>query len=118
VFKAVAGIHKIGVYGDGYLPAEKDCTVLAGKGNQFDFNVVKEEIVTADFEVKRMTLDEIKAAGININAPENQHIAKVEFSIGYKSDDTLSSSLSYYIDSKSGAVLNGGGGIIWGHGGS
>ena len=114
VFKASAGIHEIGVFGNGYLPAEKTCTILAGNGNKFDFTVVQEDLVTADFEVKRMTLDEIKAAGIDISAPENQHIAKVEVSVNYQSDDTLSSHLSYYVTG-SGKVVGGGGG--WSGGG-
>ena len=110
-FKVVAGIHKIGVYGEGFLPCEKDCTILAGNNNIFDFTVVKEDIVTADFTAKRMTLDEIKEAGIDITAPENQHISKVEVNVEYKTDDTLSSNLSYYINSNGGVV--GGGSWYW-----
>lgn len=107
----MAGIHKIGVYGEGFLPCEKDCTILAGNNNIFDFTVVKEDIVTADFTAKRMTLDEIKEAGIDITAPENQHISKVEVNVEYKTDDTLSSNLSYYINSNGGVV--GGGSWYW-----
>jgi len=110
-FKTAAGIHTIGVYGDGYLPAEKDCTILAGSGNKFDFTVVEEDIVTADFTVERMTLDEIVAAGIDITAPENQHIVEVKLDVEYTVHASPSASLTYYVNS-SGKVVGGGGG--WG----
>ncbi len=109
-FRTAAGIHSIGVYGDGYLPAEKDCTILAGSGNKIDFTVVEEDIVTADFTVERMTLDEIVAAGIDITAPENQHIVEVKLDVEYKVHNSPSASLTYYVNS-SGAVVGGGG---WG----
>lgn len=110
-FKTAAGIHTIGVYGDGYLPTEKDCTILAGSGNKFDFTVVEEDIVTADFTVERMTLDEIVAAGIDITAPENQHIVEVKLDVEYAVHESPSAQLTYYVNS-SGQVIGGGGG--WG----
>ncbi len=110
-FKTAAGIHTIGVYGDGYLPTEKDCTILAGSGNTFEFTVVEEDIVTADFTVERMTLDEIVAAGIDITAPENQHIVEIQLDVEYTVHASPSASLTYYVNS-SGKVVGGGGG--WG----
>ncbi|MBR5513610.1 MAG: fibronectin type III domain-containing protein [Ruminococcus sp.] len=109
-FRTAAGIHSIGVYGEGYLPAEKDCTILAGSGNKIDFTVVEEDIVTADFTVERMTLDEIVAAGIDITAPENQHIVEVKLDVEYKVHNSPSASLTYYVNGN-GAVVGGGG---WG----
>ena len=107
-FSTVAGIHTIGVFGDGYLPAEKECTILAGTGNVFNFSVVEEDIVTADFKVERMKLDEIKAAGIDITAPENQHIVEVEVNITYKAHEHDKGKMHFYANSK-GCVVGGGG---------
>ena len=42
------------------------------------------DIVTADFKVERMKLDEIKAAGIDITAPEHQHVLEVKLDLAYK----------------------------------
>lgn len=111
--KTSAGIHSIGVYGDGFLPADRECTVLAGSGNKFDFTVVNEDIVTADFTVERMTLDEIKAVGIDINAPENQHIVEVSIDVSYKVHEAPASSLKYYVNG-SGAVVGGSGWVSGG----
>lgn len=117
-FDAVAGIHTIGVFGDGYLPAEKECTILAGSGNRFDFVVTQKEIVTADFKVERMKLDEIKAAGIDITAPENQHIVEVELNLSYKAHDNGLGSLRFYVNSKGNVVGGGGGFGLFGWGGA
>lgn len=122
-FTTVAGLHTIGVFGDGYLPAEKECTILAGTGNCFYFTVTQEDIVTADFKVERMKLDEIKAAGIDITDPENQHIVEVEVNITYKAHEQDKGRMHFYANGKGGIVGGGGwfggwGGGSWGGGGT
>ncbi|MCM1133185.1 MAG: fibronectin type III domain-containing protein [Ruminococcus flavefaciens] len=112
---ASAGIHTIGVYGDGYLPTEKNCTILAGKENKMSFTVVEEDIVTADFEVERMTLDEIKAVGINVSDPQNQHIVAVDLNVTYKGTASASSLRCYVNNLGKVVATNGGGG--WSSGG-
>ncbi len=107
-FQTAAGIHTIGVFGDGYLPTEKECTILAGSGNKFDFTVTEKDIVTADFKVERMKLDEIKAAGIDITAPENQHVLEVKLDLAYKVHEAPKSDLVYYVNSN-GFVIGGNG---------
>ena len=107
-FTTVAGIHTIGVFGDGYLPAEKECTILAGTGNKFEFAVVEKDIVTADFKVERMKLDEIKAAGIDITAPENQHIVEVEVNLTYKAHEHDKGRMKFLANGK-GSIVGGGG---------
>ena len=121
LFDTAAGIHTIGVFGDGYLPAEKECTILAGSGNRFDITVTEKDIVTADFKVERMKLDEIKAAGIDITAPENQHIVEVELNLTYKAHERDRGSAKFYVNSKGGVLggdfgLFGWGGGSWGGG--
>ena len=122
-FTTVAGIHTIGVFGDGYLPADKECTILAGTGNKFYFTVTEEDIVTADFKVERMKLDEIKAAGIDITAPENQHIVEVEVNITYKAHEHDKGRMVFYANGN-GSIVSGGswfagwGGGSWGGGDS
>lgn len=82
--QAPAGVHDIGVYGDGYLPQVKSCVVTAGEENSFFFAVVEQYIVSAEFEIKRMTLDEIIAAGIDITQPENQQIVQINVDLTYE----------------------------------
>lgn len=114
-FSTVAGIHTIGVFGDGYLPTEKECTILAGKGNNFYFTVTEKDIVTADFKVQRMKLDEIKAAGIDITAPENQNILEVEVNLTYKAHEHDKGRMKF-ITNGNGAILSGGTWAGWGGG--
>lgn len=116
-FSTVAGIHTIGVFGDGYLPAEKECTIVAGNSNRFDFTVTEKDIVTADFKVQRMKLDEIKAAGIDITAPENQHILEVEVNLTYKAHEHDKGRMTFLTNGK-GGIISGGAWSGWVGGGS
>ena len=79
----VSGDHEIGVYKNGYLPAQKTVTVLPNATRIIVFTIVQQELVTGDFEVKRMTFNEIKAAGIDVNSPANQNVYKVRVTIQY-----------------------------------
>lgn len=82
-FQTTAGVHAIGVYGDGYLPDIRNCSVMSGAENNFTFSVVEEDIIEASFDVQRMTLDEIKAVGINLEDKGNQHILKLNVRLVY-----------------------------------
>lgn len=82
-FQTTAGIHAIGVYGDGYLPDIRNCSVMSGAQNNYTFSVVEEDIISAKFDVQRMTFDEIKAVGIDINDKENQHVLKLDVRLTY-----------------------------------
>ncbi|MCI9615075.1 MAG: leucine-rich repeat protein, partial [Dorea sp.] len=84
-FNASAGSYAVGSYGDGYLPVKKSMIVRAGTESQLEITLVKEAIVTGEFEIDRMTLDEIKAAGIDVSNPANQQVVQVTVHLTYGS---------------------------------
>ena len=108
--QAPAGAHDIGVYGDGYLPQVKNCVVTAGEENSFFFAVVEEYIVSAEFEIKRMTLDEIIAAGIDITQPENQQIVQINVDLTYvittDSGKKQTQSMSLYVNNRTKTIIS------------
>ena len=77
------GDHEIGVYKNGYLPVQKTVTVLPNATRIITVTVIQQELVTGEFEVKRMTFNEIKAAGIDVDDPANQNVYKVNVTIRY-----------------------------------
>ncbi|MDY4255562.1 MAG: PKD domain-containing protein [Oscillospiraceae bacterium] len=77
------GEHLVGVYQSGYLPAQRNVTVIANTVRKTTLTLIKQEIVTGEFEVKRMTFDEIIAAGFDISKPENQNLYSVSLQITY-----------------------------------
>lgn len=84
-FNASAGYYTVGSYANGYLPVKKSLTIKAGTEVSLTFTVIKEPIVTGKFEVNRMTLDEIKAAGIDVSDPANQQVVKIKIHLVYGS---------------------------------
>jgi len=83
VFNGTSGRYSVGAYCDGYLPVKQYVVVSANETREITITMVKEPIVTGEFEVNRMTLDEIKAAGINISDPANQHVVRVDLQLSY-----------------------------------
>ncbi|MGM9524314.1 MAG: PKD domain-containing protein [Faecousia sp.] len=80
------GEHVIAAYMDSkHLPAKKTVTVLSNASRTVSLILVEEELVTGEFEITRMTLDEIVAAGIDIYDPANQNIYQVKVQVTYGS---------------------------------
>ena len=77
------GDHPIGVYKSGYLPVQKNVTVLPNATRVVTMTIIEQEIVTGKFEVTRMTFSEIKAAGIDVYSPANQNVYKVNVTLKY-----------------------------------
>lgn len=82
-FTATDGDHEIGVFGSNYLPVTKTVTLIAGAENKVDFSVVCDEIVDATFKISRMSLSEIKAAGIDVTSRQNLNIVRIDVQICY-----------------------------------
>ncbi len=82
-FTAEPGQYVLGVYNDGYLPVRKSVIVRSGQSTTMDITVIKEPIVTGEFEVNRMTLDEIRAAGIDVANPANQQVVRFTIHLTY-----------------------------------
>ena len=84
-FKRLAGQYTVGAYKNGYLPAKKELTIHEGITTEgYVLNIVESDIVVGELTWKRMTLAEIKAAGIDVYAPENQNMFKYEIQITYQ----------------------------------
>lgn len=84
-FSAETGSHTVGcVIGNNeYLPQKKEVVVSANAVSSLTFTMVKQPIIEGSFEIERMTFDEIVAAGIDIDDPENQYIVKITAKIRY-----------------------------------
>ncbi len=82
-FTANVGRYAIGAYKDGYLPVKKTVVTRANTQISLELTMVKEPIVTGEFEVHRMTLDEIIAAGIDVKNPANQQVVKITIRLTY-----------------------------------
>ncbi len=83
-FELTIGTHIISSYKNSdYLPVKLPVTVT---GNDLDVTLVlvNEPIVTGEFEIKRMTLNEIEAAGIDIHAAENRNVVEVKVTVYYE----------------------------------
>ena len=81
------GEHEIGVYKSGYLPVQKNVTVLPNATRVITATIIEQEIVTGEFEVTRMTFSEIQAAGIDVYSPANQNVYKVNATIKFGSSE-------------------------------
>jgi len=67
----------------GYRPAKKEIQVSAGVSNNVVIRIVKDKLVEGELTFRRMTLDEVKAAGLDIKAPENQYVYSFNIHLGY-----------------------------------
>ncbi len=105
-----AGDHEFGVFGNGYLPATKTATLRPGAKTELEFSIVEDQLVTANFEVNRMTLEEIKAAGIDVSDPENCQIVKIDVQLSYTVTSTVTDHIHIYFDTARGIVVSSGGG--------
>ncbi|MCM1484851.1 MAG: PKD domain-containing protein [Faecalibacterium sp.] len=85
----LSGTHTIGMYASGYLPVKKDAVVLANATRTVTLTTVEEDIVTGNFEITRMTFDEIVAAGIDVYNPANQNIYSATVRVTYGSTPPL-----------------------------
>ena len=80
------GEHIVAAYVDSnHLPARKTVSVLANATRTVTLILVEQEIVVGEFEITRMTLDEIIAAGIDIYDPANQNVYQVVVRVYYGS---------------------------------
>ena len=88
------GTHTVGMYATGYLPVKKDVVVLANATRNVTLTTVEEEIVTGNFEITRMTFDEIVAAGIDVYDPANQNVYSATVRVTYGASSPLT--IDYY----------------------
>jgi RHS repeat-associated protein len=73
---AVAGNYNISAYKTGYLPYEINTAIKQYQKASITIRLKKSELVVGELNVRRMNLEEIMEAGIDVQAPENQHVYK------------------------------------------
>ena len=83
-FVGVSQKYAVGVYTDGYLPVKKNVLIQAGDETELKVTLTKQAIVSGNFEINRMTLDEIIAAKIDTANPENQYVSKFTVRMMYQ----------------------------------
>ena len=86
----LSGSIPIGVYKSGYLPAKKEVQVNPNIVTEVVFTIEKKEIVAGELKSRRMSLEEILAAGIDVDDPANQQIYKFEIQLTYE-EETITS---------------------------
>ncbi|MDP4181382.1 MAG: carbohydrate binding domain-containing protein [Bacillota bacterium] len=80
---AKAGDYKVFAYKTDYKPASTDTKLSADQKTAVTLKLKSGQLVVGDLSVRRLTLDEIKDAGIDVNAPENQYVYKFEVHLAF-----------------------------------
>ncbi|MBR5474859.1 MAG: PKD domain-containing protein, partial [Lachnospiraceae bacterium] len=88
-FVAKAGKYAVGcvIPNNQWLPTKKDIIVTAGSNTNITMTLVNKPIVEGRFEIERMTLDEIIAAGIDPTDPVNQNYVQINLHLQYDNMD-------------------------------
>lgn len=95
IIREYEGIYPVGVYCDGYLPAKIDVQIIKNNDDAvYDVVIEKKEIIIGELTHKRMTLDEIIAAGIDPYHPENQNVYKFEIVLTYGTEQYTASGIT------------------------
>lgn len=111
-YKLEKGDYVIGSYKNGYLPSTKNISIIPNAVRDITLTMIKQDIVTGEFDVHRMTLDEIKAAGIDVNDPANQNVCRVKVTVIYgveKYELTYLRNVREILQSKWNRISGGGG---------
>ncbi|NLY43091.1 MAG: PKD domain-containing protein, partial [Clostridiaceae bacterium] len=80
---AEAGEYKVYAYKTDYKPTSVDATVLLNQSTSQIVRLKKGELVVGELTVRRLTIDEIEAAGIDVTAPENQWVYQFEVHLAF-----------------------------------
>ncbi len=89
-FTTVAGKHTVGCFipGNEWLPVQRELIVAANMETTARLVMVKQQLIEGQFEVERMTFEEMVSAGIDVTNPENQNVIKVNVTAQYTSEIT------------------------------
>ena len=66
-----AGSYKVAAFKDGFLPEEEEYTITNMKTTEEIIRLSSGEVVVGDFEVHRMSIQEIVDAGVDLSSPAN-----------------------------------------------
>ena len=77
------GVYKIYAYLNGFKPAAVESSLIVNSLTSTTVRLQRGELVVGELTVKRMTLDEVKAAGVDVNASENQWVYNFEVHLAF-----------------------------------
>ena len=66
-----SGIAKVAAYLDGYLPSQMDITISEYKTYEYNLALKKDDLIIGNMQVRRMTLSEMKEAGVDLSNSAN-----------------------------------------------
>lgn len=95
-FTADAGKHTVGcvIADNEWLPVKKEIIIQSGEQTDVSMTLIHHVMIEGQFEIERMTFEEIIAAGIDVSKPENQYIVKINVALTY-GKDTIETSFQY-----------------------
>ncbi len=97
-----AGEYKVYAYKTDYRPGYIGVAVEVNTKTPVTVKLEKGELVVGELTVRRLTLDEIIDAGIDITAPENQYVYKFEVHLAFQNKPLPTQEL----------IVNGSGSVI------
>ncbi|MHB1125645.1 MAG: fibronectin type III domain-containing protein [Bacillota bacterium] len=90
------GQYKVYAYKTDYKPAAADATVVLNQETTTTVRLASGQLVVGELTVRRMTLDEIVSAGIDVSAPENQWVYNFEVHLAF--NNTLLPAVNYTVN--------------------
>jgi chitodextrinase len=111
---ASPGNYNVSAYKTGYLPAEINTSIMQYQDTTLTIRLQKGELVVGDLQVRRLDLDEIIEAGIDVTAPENQFVYKFDVHLEFAQ---VPLPVSYIYVNGFGGFITGGGPITISQGG-
>ena len=95
-FTSSVGRHTVGcvIADNEWLPVKKDIIITSNQKTSVTMTLVHHTMIEGQFEITRMTFDEIVAAGIDVSKPENQYIVHVNVALTY-GEQTINTSFKY-----------------------
>ena len=95
-FTTEVGKHTVGcvIPDNQWLPVKKDVIITAGSETSVSMTLIRHVMIEGAFEITRMTFEEIAAAGIDVSAPENQYMVKVNVTLAY-GEEKVETSFTY-----------------------
>lgn len=101
------GTYRIALYKPGYVAVEKSVEIEMHGEREYVFTLEEGETITADFTVRQMTFEEMVDAGIDLSAPENQHVFTVRTDLTF-ADATRPGTGDEFVMNPAKAVAGGG----------
>ena len=80
---AKSGTYDFYIFADKCLPLKQEITLngISTGSERKTVTLTRSELVTAKYNVKELDIEEIKELGIDVTAPENQYVCKVEMKV-------------------------------------